>query len=412
VARAAGTTYEEYLAAHVLRPLGMPSTGFEPPTARLATGYLRKGEGVEHPPMMHLGAFPAGGLFSSVRDMARYAEFELSAWPPRDDGDSGPLRRSSVREAQQMGAWMGLHVPRRGPGKSQVAIADGYGFGWVAEQTCEFDRIVWHNGALTDGYRSMLMLLPERGVGLVVLANLFDEHMDLEDAVREAAHLLDASGALAGRVVPPTSGEIEAREGVLSLRERWDDALAARLFPAGAAGFLVDLKKSFADDLRDHGSCTTRSTVADGPSHLKWEMTCDHGGESWEIKLDARGDRVDWIHGEDHFPPDPRLAKAAGALASLVARWDDRVYEAQLGAAKDEHGERAKVKAAFAAARDAQGSCNVNHPDDRGDKTHARFELACTRGGPLEMRATLDDKSGKVTSVTLGEPEHDEKRCP
>lgn len=207
VARVAGTTYEEYLAAHVLRPLGMPSTGFEPPPARLASGYLRRGEGVEHPPMIQLGPFPAGGLFSSVRDMARYASFELSAWPPRDDGDTGPLRRSSVREAQQMAAWMGLHVPRRGRGAAVVAIADGYGFGWVAEQTCEFDQVVWHNGALTDGYRSMVMLLPERGVALIVLANLFDEHMDLEDAVRAAAHLLDDSGALAARVRATTHAE-------------------------------------------------------------------------------------------------------------------------------------------------------------------------------------------------------------
>jgi hypothetical protein len=141
-------------------------------------------------------------------------------------------------------------------------------------------------------------------------------------------------------------------------------------------------------------------------------MTCDHGGESWEIKLDARGDRIGWIHGEDRFPPDPRLAKAAGVIAGLVARWDDRVYDAQLAAAKDEHDERAKVKAAFAAAHDAHGGCKVDHPDERGDKTHGRFDLACTRGGPLEMRATLDDKSGKVTSVTLGEAEIEGKRCP
>ena len=410
VARVAGTTYAEYLGSHVLQPLGMTSTGFDPPPSRLAWGYVLHGDGVEHPPMIQLGPFPAGGLFSSARDLARYAALQLSAWPPRDDTDTGPLRRSSLREAQRMATWMGLQVPHRKIGKRPSAIADGYGFGWVQEQTCDFDQVFWHNGALSDGYRAMLMLLPDRGVALLVLANLFDDDMELEDAVRGGAYVLEESGALAKRVLQPSPALLAARDAVVSLRARWDDALAVRTFPTEVAPRLPEMKKGMEEGARDHGACRVGATSVDGRSRLEWDMACDRGGEHWEIELDAKGERIGWIRGDDRFPPDPRLAKAAPSLAGLVAHWDDRVFDAQMVATKE--SDRAKVKAVFGEAEAEHGSCKVDHADERGDKTHGRFVLKCNRGGPLEMVAVLDDKSGKVTSVTLGEPRQEGKSCP
>ena len=43
----------------------------------------------------------SGGLYTSLNDLARYLSFQLAAWPPRDDPETGPLKRSSVREMQQ-----------------------------------------------------------------------------------------------------------------------------------------------------------------------------------------------------------------------------------------------------------------------------------------------------------------------
>ncbi len=34
----------------------------------------------------------------SGADLAAYVAFHMNAWPPRDDLDQGPVRRSSVRE--------------------------------------------------------------------------------------------------------------------------------------------------------------------------------------------------------------------------------------------------------------------------------------------------------------------------
>jgi CubicO group peptidase (beta-lactamase class C family) len=230
VARVSGTSYADYLASHVLQPLGMASTGFSPSRDRLASGYVSKGDTMVQPPMIDTGTAPSGGLFSTVRDLARYAAFQLSAWPPRDDADEGPLRRSSAREAQRMSAWDALSVAPLQPGKHVSATAAGYGYGWVSYETCDWESVVWHNGALTDGYRSVVLLLPDRGIAIVALSNLFEETQQIETAVYDGALLLGESGALPKRVLEPSPTLLAARDAIMALRVQWDDALAKRIF--------------------------------------------------------------------------------------------------------------------------------------------------------------------------------------
>ena len=43
-----------------------------------------------------------GGLWTSSRDLAKYVAFLMSAFPPRDGPESGPIRRSSAREMQDV----------------------------------------------------------------------------------------------------------------------------------------------------------------------------------------------------------------------------------------------------------------------------------------------------------------------
>ena len=142
VARVSGMPYRDYMMSRVLRPLGMTSTGFDPDASRVASGYLWDRDTLTHPKPVALGANAAKGLFSSLRDLARYAAFQLSAWPARDDPDDGPLRRSSLREAQQISSWWGLKVSPRVLGESPRATASGYGLGWGRDETCDFDTVI------------------------------------------------------------------------------------------------------------------------------------------------------------------------------------------------------------------------------------------------------------------------------
>ena len=39
-------------------------------------------------------------------DYARYAAYQLSAYPPRDDPETGPVRRSTLREMHEGQRWV------------------------------------------------------------------------------------------------------------------------------------------------------------------------------------------------------------------------------------------------------------------------------------------------------------------
>jgi len=408
VARVSGMPYRDYMASHVLGPLGMTSTGFDPDASRLATGYMWDRENLTHPKRIPLGANPAGGLFSTVRDLARYAAFELSAWPARNDADDGPLRRSSLREAQQMSSWDGLQVHPRALGQPPRASASGYGFGWGHDETCDFDTVVWHNGALSDGYHSALYALPDRGVAIVALTNSFDDPQELERGVMAALRMLDASGALAKRVLEPTPDLLAARISLLALTVNWDDARASSLFAPEVASALPRIHDHFEKDKTEVGACHVTSTDVDDSLHMRWEMACDHGGQRFFMGLSPDGKRINDMEHFNSVPPDARLSAAAARLASLVQRWDEKAYDAMATPSVDRPG----VKSAFVEAAASHGSCKVDHAGKNGDKTHAHFTLTCARGGPLELQAALDDKSGKVLDVKLAAPAEEGKKCP
>ena len=121
-------------------------------------------------PSLPHGAFGSmGGMQVSARDLGRYVAFHLSAWPPRDDPESGPVRRSSVREMQH--PWRSVGVSINAPDRPRSARTSAYGYGLSVSQTCRFRRIVAHSGGL-PGFGSNMMWLPDYGVGIFVMTNL------------------------------------------------------------------------------------------------------------------------------------------------------------------------------------------------------------------------------------------------
>ena len=101
-----GRPYGDFVAANILKPLGMVSTTLHPsavPPDRLAHGYRWEDEQWKEERLLADGSFGAmGGLLTSVPDLARYVAVLMSAWPPRDGPETGPIRRSSMREMQQI----------------------------------------------------------------------------------------------------------------------------------------------------------------------------------------------------------------------------------------------------------------------------------------------------------------------
>ena len=100
-----GEHYATAVRNRVLAGLGLDRTGYEAAEfdeAQLAGGYRRDGAGWLEVQPDRTGAFAGmGGVFSCVKDLARWVAGFAAAFPPRDEPeDSHPLSRASRREMQ------------------------------------------------------------------------------------------------------------------------------------------------------------------------------------------------------------------------------------------------------------------------------------------------------------------------
>jgi CubicO group peptidase (beta-lactamase class C family) len=89
LSRAARQPYTEYVRQHIWEPLGMTQTTFEPDPrmrAKIAKGYhLKKNgqaeEGIAEQLQYHGYEVPAGSVFTTVGDLAKFVVFELGGGP-------------------------------------------------------------------------------------------------------------------------------------------------------------------------------------------------------------------------------------------------------------------------------------------------------------------------------------------
>ncbi len=163
-----GERYQDYMRRLFLVPLGMAHTTFDAIAAArgdYAFGYRLDGktwsrERIE--PDGEVGAM--GGLVTTAPDYARWVAFLLSAWPARDDPETGPVRRASVRE-------MALyHAPPFQPDGPPEPRPTAYGYGLMNTEDPRLGRVLHHPGGL-PGYGSHVLMLPDRGWGVFAFAN-------------------------------------------------------------------------------------------------------------------------------------------------------------------------------------------------------------------------------------------------
>jgi CubicO group peptidase (beta-lactamase class C family) len=273
--------YTDYVAANVLKPLGMTSTTLEPkdvPASRLAHGYRWEDAQWKEEPLLSNGSFGAmGGMLTSVSDLSRYVGAFLAAWPPRDGPETAPLKRASLREMQQVWRHAPASVTRNAGGAVQLN-AGGYGYGLRVSQSCAFRHMVAHGGGL-PGFGSLMTWLPEYGIGIVSFANLTYTNWG-----RVTATALDAivkTGDLKPRVPQPSKALTDARAAVSQLIARWDEAAADRV---AAGNLYLDRakarRKAEIDALRAKvGTCTPPAGFDTVENALRgqWTMACERG---------------------------------------------------------------------------------------------------------------------------------------
>jgi hypothetical protein len=200
----------------------------------------------------------------------------MSAWPPRDEPDTGPVRRASVREMQQIWRARPARVTEDDQGTLQLN-AGGYGYGLGISQSCAFAHIVAHSGGL-PGYGSIMRWLPEHGVGIIALGNL--TYTSWGTPVTQAFDALARTGGLQPRAIVPSADLVGMKEAVSRLVVSWDDLLADSI--AAMNLFLDESKerrKLELDELRRSvGECRTGGELEpENALRGRWTMPCDRG---------------------------------------------------------------------------------------------------------------------------------------
>lgn len=156
-----GLPYADYQRRYVLGPLGMSSSVWKMNDTlrpRLATGRMRiaRGDGdydLAPAPEFELGTIPAGNLYTTARDLSRFAAFMMS-------GDaSSKLAPPLVHPASlEM-----MYTPQL------VDDETGFGLGFFVGKYRDH-KTAQHSGAVY-GFTTLLVVLPEERIGVVVLSN-------------------------------------------------------------------------------------------------------------------------------------------------------------------------------------------------------------------------------------------------
>jgi CubicO group peptidase (beta-lactamase class C family) len=199
-AAAAGMSFSNAVRGRLLHPLGLETTTFEEPPAA-ARGHVPGGAG-GHRPAPEV-VYPesrraAGGLWSTVGDLLRFAAHQL--------GGAGPL------SAAELGS---VREPRAD------ALGGRYCLGcW--SRTLAGDRRAFDHEGSVGGYQSLLLLIPEQNAALAVLTNSWRGSGLIGRVVRELGFVPAAVEGSDGAALEPGRYALGDAEALLAERGgRW-----------------------------------------------------------------------------------------------------------------------------------------------------------------------------------------------
>lgn len=394
VERVSGMGYRDYIRREIFAPLGIQHAAWASEVAarapdNLALGYWEDaGVAVPVPPTSD-GVFePAGGLYMSLAELARYAAFHLAAYPPRDAPEVGPVRRSSLREmhqAQQLAIQGDQPVVERTPEGTSLWL-HAYGFGWAHVTTCSEERV--QHGGWEPGYFSGITLLPKHRLGIITFAT---GHA-LGPTTIPLLALLRSKNALPKAWEPnPSEALVSAQRGSLELLAHWDDGRAQNIFDPGAIHYpwFRALPTQFAEISQAHGRCEADGSLhALSRLHGKFRARCERGALELDVSLAPSPTAgITLLQLERILPADARMRATA-----------ERVLRGGAGLEAEADPLR-KVLAGIALEhRDC-----VLGDSTRGDgHAQALFSLQCAET-PLELELGLDD-AGKLTRLDVHAP--------
>jgi serine beta-lactamase-like protein LACTB len=155
-----GEPFAEYQQRHVLRPLRMTSSAWTMTDAlrpRCARGMMRVAQGdgtyaVEAAPRFELGTLPAGNLYTTAPDLARFAAFLMST----GSAETQPC----ILLQESLDKMLKVQLSDE---------ATGFGLGFLVGKY-RGHRTIQHTGAVF-GFTTSIVVLPREKIGAIVLAS-------------------------------------------------------------------------------------------------------------------------------------------------------------------------------------------------------------------------------------------------
>lgn len=234
VSNVSGKRYQDYIRENIWKPLGMQHAEWEygnVPADKLAHGYRWLNNRWNEEQLLHDtpdGSWGAmGSMITSIDEFAKYMAFHLSAWPPSNATETGPVKRSSVREMHFPWNFNGLNPQYKYPDGRicPSASAYNYGLGWFRD--CENRIFIGHSGGL-PGFGSQWRIMPDYGIGVVAFANRTYAPMGFINT-----RVLDTLVKLAGlqpRQLPPSAILEQRKNELVQLLPDWNKAEQSGIF--------------------------------------------------------------------------------------------------------------------------------------------------------------------------------------
>ena len=279
VSTVSGQRYEDYIRSRIMAPLGMDATGYDifaSPANRRAIGYRWQDAGFVREPDMKDGAFGAmGGVETSAADYAKWVAFLLDAWPSRDGAETGPVRRATRREIVTGLNFAGGTMRRAAIGGAPCRQAVAYGMAWRVIDDCDLGRVVTHTGGY-PGYGSVVLLLPDAGVGIFAFSSRTYGSAALP-AFR-AALALRKAGMLEERTLPVAPGLAAAYAAARAVWRTGDIAAAPLADNMPLDRDAARWRTLLARLRAEVGACATDEAVTPTSAmEGRFVWTCEHG---------------------------------------------------------------------------------------------------------------------------------------
>ncbi len=173
--KVAGLSYDEYIQKNILNPLGMNETTYEYtviPKEKFAFGYRYINDKWRKEQPLKDGIYGAmGGMITSIDMFGKYVAMHESAWPERNDTETLPVKRSSIREMHQPARFISLNPSYTFPSGKKLATTGSYTYGLRWTIDAEHKKNIGHSGGL-PGFGSNWQFLPDYGVGVILFANV------------------------------------------------------------------------------------------------------------------------------------------------------------------------------------------------------------------------------------------------